>query len=152
MTKPRLILFLDADNTLLSATAEQVFRRLLEKADIRDITVVSAGEMNPGFIPRDERMDAVISIDGIRISGLVNSLSRELYNYADLLVCMDEVSRNCRYFTFCPKTDQQIRAFPNMDTLLRLTNESPINYSLVYEVITRGCQTIMEDCFNNQCI
>ena len=75
MTKPKLILFLDKDNTLLSATAEQVLRMLLENNDIRDITIVSAGEENHGFLSRDDKMDSELSKNGLHISGVVNPLT-----------------------------------------------------------------------------
>ncbi len=145
MAKPRLILLLDKDNTLLSATAEQLLRLSLEKEGLRDITIVSAVENNLGFSSRDGKMDTVLSKDNLQISGLVNPLSHGLLMYADWVICMDDESRNCRQIKKIDRKGKRIFDFPTIDSLSTLTSVCQLDYEGIYREIDKGCKEVLKE-------
>lgn len=145
MAKPRLILLLDKDNTLLSATAEQLLRLSLEKEGLRDITIVSAGENDIGFSYRDGKMDTVLSKDNLQISGLVNPLSHGVLEKADWVICMDDESRNCRHIKRIDMVGKRILDFPTIDSLSTLTSTSQLDYEGIYREIDKGCKDVLHE-------
>ena len=145
MAKPKLIVFLDKDNMLLSATAEQVFRLLLEKNGLRNITIVSAGETNLGFIARDEGMDAVLAKDKLQISGLVNPLSQSLLEYADWVVCMDNESRESHQIRRMDWSGKRLFDFPTKDSLAKLVVTYPLDYVNIHNEVEAGCLSILRE-------
>ena len=147
MANPKLILFLDKDNKLLGASAEQVFRMMLEKNDLRNITVVSAGVTNLGFITRDEKMDAVLAQDKIHISGIVNPLTVDLLHYADWVICMDDESRECPPIEQIANgnVNKRIILFSTKQSLSKLVSEKTFDYEQIYEEIKKGCNYILHE-------
>jgi len=143
MKYPRLILFLDSDNRILSPAAEVVFRSKLESIGTKAITIVSAGVINEGFVSRDEQMDALLAETGLHIDGIVTPLSLVLLEYADWVVYMDDLSCNCRQLQRVSDSRKRIMDFPTKGTLTNLLKESPFDYVRIYEEIEKGCQALL---------
>jgi protein-tyrosine-phosphatase len=140
---PRLIVFLDQDNRLLSPTAEVLFRSILEGTVIKGITLVSAGAAHQGFVTRDSGMDGFLKAYNLSISGIVNPVSEGLVDYADWIVCMDDESRNCRQLQKPYSPQKHVLDFPTKRTLTKLLKESSSDYARIYEEIEKGCQALL---------
>ena len=143
--KPKLILFLDIDNRILSPVAEVVFRSKLESTGTKGVTIVSAGAICEGFVSRDKQMNAILAETGLHMGGIFTPLSMCLLEFADWVVCMDDESRNCCQFQKLSDTNKRISDFPGMETLAGLLNQSALDYAKIYEVISYGCEKLLHD-------
>lgn len=143
------IVFICTGNACRSPLAATILQKKLADAGITDVEVSSAGTLDWGKNPRDERMADIAKEHGYHMSGETSYMTSELLDQADHIIVMSESHRNEVTKVLCYAHWARIDTFRNFcfgeQGGVTDPNGGTLSlYQSVFDIVEHGCERIAE--------